>query len=178
MDGWRIELRNGPDSRTAIQPLFARVYPEPVLREVSWRNVMSASADERLVVSDATGVIVVAAGLVFRTGRLLDHAVRIGGIGGVMVAPERQRQGLGRSIMIAAHDVLRSRSKLQFGLLFCESHNLSFYRGIGWQAFDGRIRIEQPSGPVEDYAVMSALTIDLAGTAPRSGPLDLCGLPW
>ena len=94
-----------------------------------------------------------------------------------MVSPERQRQGLGRTVMQAAHEALRSNPDVQFGLLFCEPHNTTFYEGIGWRRFVGEVRVDQPGGSVV-YDIMGTMTLPLATDAPRSGSIDLCGLPW
>jgi GNAT superfamily N-acetyltransferase len=122
----KVEVLDGPSSRTAVRTLFSRVYPTEVLGTVAWRDVVSAPADRRVVLMDNAGDIIAAAGLIFRTGLRDGGAVRIGGIGGVMVSPERQRQGLGRTVMQAAHKALRSNPDMQFGLLFCEPHNTAF----------------------------------------------------
>jgi aminoglycoside 2'-N-acetyltransferase I len=94
-----------------------------------------------------------------------------------MVAPDRQKQGLGRTVMMAAHDVLRSRSDLQFGLLFCEPHNVAFYERIGWHSFDGEMQVDQPDGPIR-YDIMQTMTLGLAANPPRTGRINLAGLPW
>jgi aminoglycoside 2'-N-acetyltransferase I len=173
----RVEVLDGPGSRTAVRTLFTRVYPADVLGTVAWRNVVSAPADRRVVLMDNTGDIIAAAGLIFRTGLRDGEVIRIGGIGGVMVSPEWQRQGLGRTVMQAAHEALRSNPDVQFGLLFCEPHNTSFYEGIGWCRFGGEIRVDQAGGSII-YDIMGTMTLPLATDAPRSGSIDLCGLPW
>ena len=144
----RVEVLDGPGSTTAAGALFIRVYPADVLGTVAWRDVVSAPADRRVVLMDNAGDIIAAAGLIFRTGLRDGGVVRIGGIGGVMVSPERQRQGLGRTVMQAAHEALRSNPDVQFGLLFCEPHNTTFYEGIGWRRFVGEVRVDQPGGSV------------------------------
>jgi GNAT superfamily N-acetyltransferase len=173
----RVEILDGPGSKTAVQTLFTRVYPAKILATMAWRNVVSAPADRRVVLIDHAGDIIAAAGLIFRTGSQDGGAVRIGGIGGVMVSPERQRQGLGRTIMQAADEELRSDPKLQFGLLFCEPHNTVFYEAMGWSRFGGDIRVEQPGGSIV-YDIMQGMTLPLAAGAPRSATIDLRGLPW
>jgi GNAT superfamily N-acetyltransferase len=173
----RVEILDGPGSSTAVQSLFARVYPAEILQTVAWRNVMSAPADRRVVLIDNAGDIIASAGLILRTGLRDGHPVRIGGIGGVMVTPDRQRRGLGQTVMQAAHEALRSDLDLHFGLLFCEPHNKCFYEGIGWHCFAGEVRVEQPGGSIV-YDIMGTLTLPLAADAPRAGTIDLCGLPW
>jgi hypothetical protein len=67
-DIMRIDIRNGLQSRPQVLPLFAHVYPENVLRHVVWRNVVSAPAEERVVLLDDADQIVACVGLIFRTG--------------------------------------------------------------------------------------------------------------
>jgi hypothetical protein len=95
-----------------------------------------------------------------------------------MVSPELQRQGLGRKVMFVAHDVLRAYPALDFGLLFCEPHNVGFYEGIGWHRFNGEVLVEQPAGSIIIYDIMGTMTLDLGTSAPRRGSIDLRGLPW
>lgn len=173
----RIEVRDGARSRSEVQPLFTRVYPDHVLEKIVWRNVISAPADRRVVLMNDANEIVASAGLIFRTGLRDGYPVRIGGVGGVLVSPELQRQGLGRTTMLAAHDVLRSCSDMQFGLLFCEPHNMVFYEGIGWNRFPGQVRVDQ-RGVSIIYDLMEAMTLDLETRAPRRGTIDVGGLPW
>jgi aminoglycoside 2'-N-acetyltransferase I len=172
-----IEVRGGPESRPEVQSLFAQVYPDAVLETVPWRNVTSAPADHRVVLLDDAGNIVASAGLISRTASLDNAPVRIGGIGGVMVSPAHQRQGLGRIVMEAVHECLRSDHGVQFGLLFCEPHNTGFYESVGWRRFEGEVFAEQPNGSVR-YDIMPTMTLSVATNAPRSGRMDLRGLPW
>ena len=173
----RIEVCDGPKSRSRIQPLIAHVYPEHVLRDVVWRNVVAAPADERVVLVDDAGEVVACAGLLARRGMLDGRPTWIGGISGVMVRPDRQRQGLGRTVMTAAQEVLRARPERSFALLFCEPPAMPFYRVIGWHAFHGEIHAVQPGGVIR-YDIMQAMTLGLATSAPGAGAIDLGGLPW
>ncbi|MXP62950.1 GNAT family N-acetyltransferase [Roseomonas sp. M0104] len=172
-----IEVREGPASRPAVRPLFAQVYPDAVLKNVPWRNVVSAPADRRVLVLDDEGNVVAAAGLTIRAGAWNGVPVRIGGIGGVMVSPSRQRQGLGRTVMCAAHENLQSDPCVQFGLLFCEPHNVTFYKALGWCRFKGQVRVEQPAGSLL-YDIMQTMMLPFSTETPRAGCIDLRGLPW
>lgn len=173
----RIEVLDRTQSRSELRSLFDRVYPEAVLRNIVWRNVASAPPDRRVVLVDDANRIIASAGLTFRAGLRDGAPVQIGGVGGVMVTPERQRQGLGRKVMFVAYDELRACPALSFGLLFCEPHNVGFYESIGWQRFSGEVRVEQPAGSII-YDIMETMTLDLGTSAPHCGSIDLCGLPW
>ncbi|MGL5362701.1 MAG: GNAT family N-acetyltransferase [Bosea sp. (in: a-proteobacteria)] len=173
----KIEIRDGPESKAEVGQLFASVYPEHILESMVWRKIASASASSRVVMLDVNNDIVAAAGLIFRNGLIDQCAVKIAGVGGAMVSPELQRQGHGKTVMRAAHDFLRSMPDIQFGLLFCEQHNIAFYEGLGWQRFSGEVQVGQPAGKIV-YNIMETMTFGLAATAPISGSIDLCGRPW
>jgi hypothetical protein len=79
--------------------------------------------------------------------------------------------------MQAAHEALRSYPDVQFGLLFCESHNTTFYEGIGWHRFSGEVRVNQPGGSIV-YDIMETMILPFMTNVPRAGSIDLCGLPW
>jgi len=79
--------------------------------------------------------------------------------------------------MQAVHETMLSDHRVQFGLLFCEPHNIAFYKTMGWCRFEGEVRVEQPSGSVI-YDIMGTMTLPLAADAPRTGSIDLRGLPW
>ena len=72
---------------------------------------------------------------------------------------------------------MRDHDAAQFALLFCEPHNIEFYRSRGWQSFGGTIFAEQPEGKIR-FEVMTPLVLGLKRQAPTLGTLDLCGLPW
>ena len=63
-----------------------------------------------------------------------------------------------------------------FALLFCEPHNFPFYSRLGWRQFAGDVFVEQPHGRVR-FEVMAAFVLDLR-QQPRTGVIDLRGLPW
>ena len=71
---------------------------------------------------------------------------------------------------------IRDTYKADFGLLFCQPSNASLYRGLGWHPFKGDVLIMQPRGHVR-FDAGDSYVFDLKIT-PRTGVLDLCGLPW
>jgi aminoglycoside 2'-N-acetyltransferase I len=173
----RVDVRDGPGSRSAVASLFAQVYTDAVLETVPWRNITAAPAERRVVVLSHAGDIVAACGFLARDAFLNDVPVRIGGIGGVMVAPSHQRRGLGRIAMEAAHEAMRSEMEVEFGLLFCEPHNVAFYENLGWRVFSGDVLVEQ-AGVTIRYDIMQTMTLSCLGDAPDWGRIDLRGLPW
>ncbi len=65
---------------------------------------------------------------------------------------------------------------IDFGLLFCEPHNVKLYGNLGWRLFSGTVHCTQPSGPMT-FDMMPTMILPVRMT-PESGRIDLCGLPW
>jgi len=114
-------------------------------------------------------------GLYLREAKCDERKVFIGGIGGVMTRVAARRRGCaGRALQAAA--VKMKDEGCDFGLLFCEPHNIAFYEGLGWQIFCGEIFCEQPAGHIE-FDLMRAMVLPVRST-PNATEIDLCGLPW
>jgi aminoglycoside 2'-N-acetyltransferase I len=173
----RIEERDGALSREDVAPLFAEVYPPKILETVVWRDVKSAQAALRVIAFDSSNQIVAAAGLLFRDGTVDEEPVRIGGISGVMTAPNMQGKGFGKAVILHAHKILMSDHLVDFGLLFCEPKNIPFYEKLGWRVFAGIVMVEQPSG-VGVYTIMTPMARAVHGSVPQSGTINVRGLPW
>lgn len=172
----QIEELDGDASRHLVSRLIGAVYPPEVLAEIIWRDVTSARASRRILVTQE-GEVVAAAGLHWRDGRLDDVPVCIGGLGGVMTMPELRGNGMGTIAVKAAVKALSKGYQPVFGLLFCEAKNTGFYSRLGWTRFEGEVTVDQPAGRML-YRKMAAMTLPLGGQAPLDGVLDLCGLPW
>ena len=141
---------------------------------VIWRDVIWADADKRVVVHGDNG-IVCHVGLYFREATHDGETVRIAGIGGVMTSPLVRRAGhAGRAMHLAA-DVMR-KLETDFGLLFCEPHNIGFYERLHWRVFSGEVYCEQPQGRTR-FDMMHAMVLPLR-ISPAGRIIDLCGLPW
>lgn len=168
----RIELLDGKDGWPIVEALDREVYPPEVMATVPWKHIVWAHADKRVAVWDG-GRVVCHAGLFFRDGTHDGVPVRMCGIGGVMTsASVRQRGFAGAAMKHAA----AAMDGADFGLLFCEQHNVKFYSGLGWRIFSGSVHCEQPSGPYV-FDMMPNMVLPLR-KAPRDGKIDLCGLPW
>ncbi|MBV8976174.1 MAG: GNAT family N-acetyltransferase [Alphaproteobacteria bacterium] len=139
-----------------------------------WRDVVWAHADRRVLVRES-GRVLCHAGLFFRDGLVDGRKVRICGVGGVMTAADARRRGHASAAMKRAAQVMREEG-VDFGLLFCEEHNVGFYGTLGWLAFPGKVRCTQPGGPMV-FDIIPAMILPLEA-APRGGVIDLCGLPW
>jgi len=172
----QIEEWDGDASRPLVSRLRNAVYPPELLAKIVWRDITSAAASRRILVTQDEEVVA-AAGCLWRNARLDGAPVHIGGLGGVMTMPEHQGKGLGRIAVEAAMKALISDRQPAFGLLFCEDKNTGFYSRLGWKRFDGEVTVDQPAGPMI-YRIMSVMVAPLGGQAPLRGHIDLCGLPW
>ncbi len=128
-----------------------------------------------ILVTD-NGELVSHVGLFLRNCDWDGRLVRVGGIGGVATAEPQRRLGFASVGMKAAIAALTRDHDVDFGLLFCEAHNIAFYRGLGWQPFGGTVLAEQPEGRIHHNSV-APFVYDLK-VAPRTGVIDLRGLPW
>lgn len=170
----RIEIVDGPEGWPRAEVLDREVYPPEVMATVPWRDVTWAHADRRVLVMDDDR-LVCHVGIYLRDGTHDGREFRIGGIGGVMTSAGVRRKGhAGRSMRLAAS--LMREQEVDFGLLFCEAHNVALYRHLGWTSFSGEAFCEQPQGRVR-FDLVPVMVLPLR-VSPAGGVIDLCGLPW
>ncbi|MGW1974382.1 GNAT family N-acetyltransferase [Streptomyces sp. NPDC001889] len=93
------------------------------------------------------GRLVAHAGWAEVTMRVGDARLRLGGLGGVIVAPAFRGRGLARLVVAAAVEHTRDTGA-DFGLLFCLPERVPVYERLGWRLLDDEVRVEQPGGPV------------------------------
>jgi hypothetical protein len=172
----RLAPSAGLSSDTDIQALTAAVWPPEVLATVSWRNIASAPPEHRFRLLDDDANLVAAAGVLLRQATLDSLPVNICGVCGVMTLPRLQGLGLGRIAMKAVQAFIQQQH-VDFGLLFCESKSVRFYKSLGWRDFNGQVYMEQPTGR-SPYNILHAMTYPNRTASPRSGLLDLLGYPW
>ncbi len=165
---------DGDTGWALAEPLDRECYPPEAMAKVIWRDIVWAHADRRVVVH-GEGEIVCHVGIYFREGTLDGAPVRIAGIGGVMTSPRVRRAGHAGNAMGLAVDVMREH-EIDFGLLFCEPHNVPLYEHLGWRIFPGGVYCKQPSGCIH-FDMMHTMVLPLR-LSPEGGTIDLCGLPW
>jgi hypothetical protein len=171
----RTELVDGDGSWQHVEPLEDLVYPPELLETIVWRHVQWAHADKRVLVWDGD-TLICHVGIYLRSGLHDGAPVRIAGIGGVQTHPGRRREGTAAAALARASVFMRDEYGFDFGLLFCEPHNDGFYQRVGWEKFGGIVLAEQQSKS-SPFTLMG--THLLRGRIlPRSGTIDLCGLPW
>ena len=171
----RIDIRPGDAAWEVAGPLLNAVWPPDLVATLPWGHLKTAHADFRVLITQ-DGELVSHVGLFLRACDWDSRRVRVGGIGGVATAERQRGLGSASAAMKAAVTSLKRDHHADFGLLFCENHNIPFYRGLGWQPFNGTIFAEQPNGRIHHNSV-APFVRDLK-LAPRDGTIDLRGLPW
>lgn len=169
----RIEVLGDEDGWAIVEALDREVYTPQFMTTAIWRHVVWAKPDKRIVVWGEAGRVVCHAALFFRDGTHDGVPTRMCGIGGVMTSTSARKQGLASAAMRRAADEMAG---VDFGLLFCEQHNVGLYAGLGWKIFSGEVHCTQPSGNMV-FDMMPNMVLPLR-TAPARGRIDLCGLPW
>lgn len=172
----RIEVVTGDVGWRQAEPLLASVWPPEIVATLPWRDVVWAHADWRILVFDAPGELVGHAGIFLRRATWDGRAVNLGGIGGVATREDCRRQGVASAAMRRAAEEMQAVHGVDFALLFCEQPHAPVYEKLGWRKFDGDVFAMQPQGRIR-FDVTEPYVLDL-NLAPRSGLLDLCGLPW
>jgi nodulation protein A len=139
------------------------------LYQLRWR------AAELHVVGYLDGAPVTHVGLVRQTVGVGKDETVVGGVGGVVTVPSRQKQGLARQCLVKSHEVMRSEFGVAHGFLFCPDGLLKFYGGAGWKQIFEKVMIDQPQGKVT--APLLSMVMSFSAPWP-SGTVDLRSLPW
>ncbi|MDR3464357.1 MAG: GNAT family N-acetyltransferase [Xanthobacteraceae bacterium] len=171
-----IGLESGDAAWPKVEPLMQAAWPDAVRATLPWGHIVFAHADFRVLVEREDDGVVGHVGIYRRRASLNGRPVHIGGIGGVVTRADHRRRGYATVALNAAIATLKHEGSIGFGLLFCAPHNEAFYRARGWHDFAGEVVAEQPGGQVR-FDVMKPMVFDLV-LRPRSGTLDLHGLPW
>lgn len=170
-----IEILSGDAAWPRAKPLFDAVWPPEVVKTKPYADTAFAHAELRVLIETPEGVAC-HVGLYRREAKWNERPVRIGGIGGVLTRADCRRRGYAGVALRASIQTFRDEGRIDFALLFCEPHNAAFYDSRGWTPFDGEIYAEQAGSRVR-FDAIAPHVFDLR-RAPRSGVIDLCGLPW
>ncbi len=169
-----IDILNGSASWAKVKPLFDLVWtPEVLARsgDVDWAN-----PDLRVLIENENRQIISHVGLYFRDGLWNGRKARLAGVGGVTTHPDHRRKGYASVALDAAIQTIRHHEAIDFVLLVCDDEKMSFYAARKWQPFGGVLIVEQ-NGQQVKFDVMKPMIFDMA-MRPRTGTIDLCGLPW
>jgi aminoglycoside 2'-N-acetyltransferase I len=171
----QIDIEPGDAAWSEAEPLFNIVWSPEIMAGLSWRHIVWAHAQERILVREAPHGLVCHVGLYRRDGLWDGRGVSIGGVGGVATDPGQRRRGYASAAMARAARHM-AEAGCDFGLLFCEPHNYGLYEGLGWRRFSGEVLTEQPQGRIR-FTAMAAYVLDLR-LKPSDGLIDLLGYPW
>ncbi|MEX2246218.1 MAG: GNAT family N-acetyltransferase [Dehalococcoidia bacterium] len=130
----------------------------------------------RLLARDDDGAIVGHVGLLVRAVTAGGTPVPVGGVGGVVVRPERRGKGVASALLARAEEEMRERFGAPFGLLLCRAEVAPVYQRAGWRIVAGPTVFAQAAG-TETYPRLT-MVLALAGGRWPPGAVDLCGLPW
>jgi len=170
----RIEVLDGEPGWAVVEALDREVYTPEYMATAIWRDVVWAHADKRIVIFDDQKAVC-HAGVFFRDGLMNGAPARLCGIGGVMTSPAARKRGYAGVAMNRAARLMEEEG-IEFGLLFCEAHNVKLYGNLGWRIFSGAVHCVQPSGPMT-FDLMPTMILPIR-MMPEDGKIDLCVLPW
>jgi GNAT superfamily N-acetyltransferase len=176
----RIDIRDDTGlsaaDRQALAALSDAVHPpgsppNPVTAGLEW-----ADATIRAMAWQE-GRMVCHVGALIRAALLGGRAVKVGGVGEVMTAPDARRQGHATAVLPAMCRHLREVQQVSFVMLFCAPSLYGFYGRLGWRPFTGKLFIGLRGGSIE-FPLDPPLMQDGGETVPIAGVLDLRGPPW
>jgi len=162
--------------KESLKQLRTAVYPTAMLATLIGKQVTWASPQWSILVWDGDELIS-RVGLVVREIISNGETKRIGGVGGVLTHPERQDKGHATETMREAVRLFNEDLKVAYGLLFCTSRLIEFYKRLQWKPFEGQVFVQQLRGKIE-FSSNNAMVLDVKEQAPLNGSLDLNGLPW
>jgi aminoglycoside 2'-N-acetyltransferase I len=171
-----IEIKPANVGWPQAAPLLKAVWPPEVIAKLPWKDVVWSNPDQRLLAFNRDNEIICHLAIVLREATWDGRAVKIGGIGGVATRADSRRRGVAGAAMRRATQEIGDTHNADFGLLFCEPRHAALYEGLGWRAFKGDVFVEQPRGHMR-FVITDPYVFDLK-IAPRTGVLDLHGLPW
>ena len=122
------------------------------------------------------GNLVGRVGILKRTISLGKELIQLGGVCGVVTAPEFRGRGIGGALVDESVAFIMNSLSLPFALLTCRSELEAFYQRLGWKTVKGPTVFAQPDG-VRTCKGLTMIT-ELGSRAWPEGPIDLRGLPW
>ena len=116
-------------------------------------------------------------GALIRAAIIDGHAVRVGGVGEVMTAPDARRRGHATAALKAMCRHLIEVRQISFLMLFCAPTLYGFYGRLGWRPFTGKLLTGQRGDSIA-FPLDPPLVQDGREAVPAGGTLDLRGPPW
>jgi aminoglycoside 2'-N-acetyltransferase I len=176
----RIQLARESDlsasDREELRALSLAVYPPEEWADWPGRLLEWSDAQWCVRIWDEHRVLASYIGIVSRDAAVDDRPLRIGGVGGIKTHPAARGRGYARIGVERALKFLR-QADVEFALLVCEPHLVTYYAALGWTEFAGRLLVLQ-RGAVEEFTFNRVMTHDIRSAAPATGTIDLKGPPW
>jgi GNAT superfamily N-acetyltransferase len=122
------------------------------------------------------GSLVGRVGILERTISVGQELLQVGGICGVVTAPEYRSRGIASVLLGESVAFIKKRLSLPFALLTCNSKREVFYKRLGWKTVNGPTVFTQPDG-IRTCAGFT-MVVELESRLWPEGPIDLRGLPW
>ena len=114
-------------------------------------------------------------GLITQSINVGDSSFLVGGVGGVVTAPDFQGRGYAHQILQEALTIFALEER-PAALLFCREALQPFYHQQNWQLIPDPVWILQSSGLVQFPACTMVHTLN--GFSWPDGPLKIDSLPW
>jgi GNAT superfamily N-acetyltransferase len=102
--------------------------------------------------------------------------VTVGGVGGVVTAPEAQKKGYAARLMRRAAEFFENEWKVEAGLLFCLPKMIPYYESLGWRKINELVLIEQLDGVIE--SPIGIMVLPFGDGAWPDGEVELKSFPW
>ena len=145
----------------AISRLKVQHWPYPLKSQKQWLKEKTAATD-RHIIGQSGDRMVAYLRIAERAGLLAGRALRLAGVGTVVVDPAFRRRGLGTRLMAHASDWITGGDAM-VGVVYCEPGLERFYELCGWKVFPFEIVNGDDSTPWAPYPV--CLVLDPNGLA-------------
>lgn len=156
-----------PERKVALEEMFQREFG---------RDPLIYAAAEWYAMGVLDGSLIGRVGILEREISIGKELLQVGGICGVVTAPEYRARGIASALLNESLAFIKNRLSLPFGLLTCRLKLEVFYERLGWKTVKGPTVFTQPDG----VRTCAGLTMVLE-CGPRlwpEGPIDMRGLPW
>jgi GNAT superfamily N-acetyltransferase len=138
-----------------------------------WRTRWAAF--DWYVTAEVDGRTVTMAGIVDRQGAVGGMPARLGLLGGVVMAPQYRRYGLGGEVVRRSTDLIARELRCDFGVLMCSPHLVPFYGRLGWKHVPNALRFVRFGEPGEHTGPV--MVYEAGERSLPAGPIDVKGLP-
>ena len=111
-----------------------------------------------------------------RSVRFDDDELTLGGVGGVVTAPEHRGRGFASMAMKESVRVIFRTLKADVGGLLCLNETVGFYEKLGWKLSHAKVMVELKGSNVVWPEAFMFYERDGSCFNPKN--IDVCGRPW